>query len=62
MDEKDYIARLKTLRMLIADEALTKPEARTEFSYGHAVGMNHGLRRAEQEFLEMLKSEKEKDV
>lgn len=46
----------------MADEGLHHPNERTEFAYGHAVGLNHGLRIAEELLLEMLKGEKEQDT
>ena len=62
MDERKYITLLKTHRQQLADEGLHKPDQRTEFEYGRAVGVNHGLRLAEELLLNMLKDEKESDL
>ena len=61
MDERKYIGLLEERRKKMSDEMLWKPDGTNEFSYGHLVGVNHGLRLAADLLLEMLADEKETD-
>lgn len=62
MDEKRYIAALQTIRIQRADNALNGGVPQEcAFHYGREVGINAGLRMAEQVLTEMLKDDKEQD-
>ena len=62
MDEAKFLMRIDQLKLQINDENLTKPEARDAFAYGHAVGICHGIMRARQLFIEMIKEDREIDT
>lgn len=63
MDEQRYLAKLRDRRVTTADGTLHRPDTSLEpaFAYGHLVGVNHGLRLAEELLLEMLRDDKEQD-
>ena len=63
MDERRYLSELIDRRQRMADEGLWKPSMAwsPEFAYGHTVGMNHGLRLAEELLAEMLRDEADKE-
>jgi hypothetical protein len=63
LDEKVYLDRLLAQRMELSDGACQRGagEGDPGYTYGIAVGVNHGLRIAEQLLMNLLKEEKETD-
>lgn len=63
MDEKRYIQALQVARIKRADAALQSGAAPADatYCYGREVGINAGLRMAEELLTNMIKDDKEKE-
>ena len=55
--EKLFLAKLTEVKAQYAQEALNSPKNKTEFGFGQASGVYHGLLLAEQLFNKMIGEE-----
>lgn len=62
MKEGAYIAKLIAARQGLADNGLGAPSEKTAFEFGRQCGVNQGLRRAEELYLELLKEQDKRDI